>query len=222
MKGRRVAFVAIFCIASLIVLGAHAKGKPPKEPKPPKPGNVTTECIVFTGDLEGGQEVEGCCPNAGPFPAYTMTLWIGGLPSEARGETFEGHLFAKPVRFRENRQWIERYLVQFWTWDWDNEIPGDGDYFFEIFCDGDDIEYDETTSVLTVTVENETATGWVYHDMKDCDPCDPTCNLCYDFVPTCCDDFCDPDCRPYPCHEHITIEDVSFVLERTSDLSYCQ
>jgi hypothetical protein len=221
MKGRLAAFVGVFCIAMLIVSGAYA-GKPSKEPKPPKPGDTTKECIVFTGDLEGSQIVEGCCPNAGPFPAYTMTLRIEELPLEVWGKTFEGDLFAKPVTTRVKGQKTERYIVQFLTWDWETGIPGDGDFFIEVFSDGDDIA--ETDNVLTVTFDNDheddTVTVWKYYDMNGCDPCDPDCDLCGDFEPN-CDDLCDPDC-PYPCNEEITVEDVSFVLVRTSDLSYCE
>jgi len=185
MKGRLVAFVGIFCVTCLIVSGAYAD-KPPKPPKPPKPGNITKECIVFTGDLEGGAVVEGCCPNAGPWPAYTMAFFqIADWPFGPH----EGQLFAKPVRFRENRKWIDRYKVQFWTWNYDNETPGTGDYFFEIYSDSDDIVYDETTNVLTVTVDGGDATGWEYDD---------------DTHPT-----------------EIPILDVSFVLEKTSDLTNC-
>ena len=38
--------------------------------KKPKPRNTR---ITFEGDLEGDQQVSGCCPNAGPNPEYTMT-----------------------------------------------------------------------------------------------------------------------------------------------------
>ena len=77
MKGRLVAFAGVFCIAMLIASAAYADkptDKPDKGGKPPHPGNIAEECIVFTGDLEGGQVVVGCCPNAGPAPAYTMTV----------------------------------------------------------------------------------------------------------------------------------------------------
>jgi len=217
MKGRLVAFVGVFCIAMLFASGAYA-GKPDKEPKEPKPGNITTECIVFTEDLEsvpGGEVVEGCCPNAGPFPAYTMTLNVMGIDPD----TYDGQLFINTVRTRVNRQWITGYKVQFSTWVWDiDTLPGKGDYFFEI--NGGDIVYDKTNDLLTVTFEDETATGWVYYDMNtDCDPCEPDCFPCTDVRPAC--DLCDPDCS-HPCNEEITIEDVSFVLERTEDLSYCE
>ena len=146
-----------------------------------------------------------------------MTLDTG---SDLDGDDYVGQLFVKPVRIKVKGQSTEYYKVQFWTWDWNARPPGYGDYFFQIYCDGDDIVYDETTDVLTVTVENETAIGWVYYDMNNCDPCEPDCVLCPDFVPA-CDDLCDPDCRPYPCNEEITIEDVSFVLKKTSDLDGC-
>ena len=33
------------------------------------------ELIIFEeGDLSGNEIVLGCCPNAGPWPEYTMTL----------------------------------------------------------------------------------------------------------------------------------------------------
>jgi len=59
--------------------------------KPTKPGKTNTEWIQFTGDLQGGQPVEGCCPNAGPFPEYTMTLLFEG-DNFSEG-TYDGQLF---------------------------------------------------------------------------------------------------------------------------------
>jgi hypothetical protein len=108
MKGRLVALVGVFCIASLIVFGADAKGKPDK---PPKPNGPETELIVFTGDLEGGQEVEGCCPNAGPFPPYTMDLDfpVGDL----QPGTYDGQLFIN--FYGAGRD--QKYKVQFWNDD---------------------------------------------------------------------------------------------------------
>ena len=97
MKGRLVAFVGVFCIALLIVSGAYAD-KPDKGDKPGNPGNIETELIVFTGDdLQGWAHVEGCCPNAGPFPEYTMHL-PNGLANMAGGDsypsgTYHGELF---------------------------------------------------------------------------------------------------------------------------------
>ena len=230
MKGRLAAFGGVFCIALLIVSGAYA-GKPPKPDKPgkpPRPGNIAIECIEFTGDLEsvplGGTVVEGCCPNAGPSPAYTMTLRIGGeMPQEAWEVTFDGYLFAKPFRTRENRQWIRQYIIHFGTWDWDTEIPGTGDYFFEIFADEEDIEIEENTDVLTVEVESAPATVWVLHNVnKDCDPSIyPYCDdPCADNMEPACDPFIYDNCY-HPCNEEIEVH-VTFDMLKTTDLSYCE
>ena len=160
MKGRLIAFIGIFCIAILIVSGVNAD----KPPKPPKPGGTTAECIVFTGDLIGGQEVEGCCPNAGPFPAYTMTLDSLGLLDG----TYEGQLFINYHGAGRNK----KYIVQFWNDDLGVAI--------EII--GGVIDNDKKNKVLTVTFEDET--GW-------------------DLI------------------NDIPIPNMSFVLVRTGNLSYC-
>lgn len=209
MKGRLVAFAGVFCIAILVASGAYA-GKPNK---PPKPGRSKPECIVFTGDLqsvEGGTEIIGCCPNAGPFPAYTMTLNVVGIPYG----TYDGQLFINSLRTEE----VTGYIVQFMTWNWDNDTPGNDDYFFEIR--GGDVVKDRKNKVTTVTFDGATATGWVFYAMA-CDPCEPTCNEpCSTGGGSTCDELCDPDC-PYPCNEPMTIDDVSFVLVTTADLSNC-
>ena len=70
MKGKLIAFASVLCIASLMASGANAD-KPEDKGKPDK---TNTELIVFTGGLQGWAHVEGCCPNAGPFPWYTMYL----------------------------------------------------------------------------------------------------------------------------------------------------
>ena len=150
-----------------------------------------------------------------------MTLRIGGdMPVDAWGKTFDGHLFAKPLRIKEKGQSTEYYIIHFCTWDWDERPPAEGDYFFDIRCDGDDIQYDETTDVLTVTVVNETATVWVLHDVNpDCDPypyCEHPC--VYDYQQN-CDALNDPNCN-HPCNDEIH-EDVSFIMTKTTDLSYC-
>ena len=134
MKGRLVAIIGIFCIAILIVSAANAD-------KPPKPDKTTAECITFTGDLIGHQQVEGCCPNAGPFPAYTMTL---ALDSSLPDGTYEGELFINYYGAGRNR----KYIVQFWNDDLGVAI--------EII--GGVIDNDKKNKVLTVTFEDET--GW--------------------------------------------------------------
>ena len=161
MKGGAVAFVGIFCIAILVVSAANAD----KPPKPPKPDETTAECIIFTGDLNGRQQVEGCCPNAGPFPAYTMTLDNLGLLDG----TYEGQLFINYYGAGRNK----KYIVQFW-----NDELG---VAIEII--GGDIVNDNRNKVLTVTFEDET--GW-------------------DLI------------------NDVPIPNVSFVLVRTSDLSFCE
>ena len=183
MKGGLVAFVGIFCIAILVVSGANAD----KPPKKDKPDNTKAECIVFTGDLqsvEGGTVIEGCCPNAGPNPAYTMTLNVFGIPLD----TYDGQLFINQFGTGPSAQ----YKVQFWTWDNDNETPGDGDYFFQIY--GGVLDRDRKAKTLTVTFDgSEPATGWIYYDGYPENPA-------FEFP----------------------ILGVSFVLFRTSDLTYCE
>ena len=144
MKGRLVAFVGIFCIAILVVSAANAV-KPPKEPKPDK---TTTECISFLGpDLVGSQQVEGCCPNAGPFPTYTMEL-PNGLGSNSPG-IYIGQLFINYYGVGRNK----KYIVQF----------GNDDIGMGMEIIGGDIVYDKKTKVLTVTFTpgNSTCTDHV-------------------------------------------------------------
>ena len=156
--------IATFVSLMFVVTGLEA-GKPPANPnKPPKsdnPKKTKAECIFFLGALEGMAKVEGCCPNAGPFPAYTMTL---DLPDEGGndlkdvygipyGETaFDGHLF---MNFAP-----EGYRVQFWNWDGDNETPGVGNIFFEI--NGGDIYYDRKNKFLHVAFSDALPTLWLY------------------------------------------------------------
>jgi len=117
------------------------KGKPDKGPKP-----ASGELITFTGDLSSvQQEVEGCCPNAGPFPAYTMTL-SEAFPSEISGG-HTGNIFMNSFGRKTERG----YKVQFW---WGAE-PDDC-YCIEI--GGGETEYDKRTKILTVTFTDKTMT----------------------------------------------------------------
>ncbi len=120
-----------------------AKGEKPS--KPPRP--TSGEFITFSGDLGGSQEVEGCCPNAGPFPEYTMTL-SETFPHEMFGE-HTGNIFMNSL----GRKVQGDYIVQFW---WEEEP--DNDYFIEIR--GGETEYDKRTKVLTVTFSEEEMTIW--------------------------------------------------------------
>jgi hypothetical protein len=152
----------------LAVAVTDAKSKPEKTPKPEKPDqpNLTTECIVFTGDLVGSQAVEGCCPNAGPFPAYTMSFPKGLSHIIQPEETYDGLIFMNYYGAGQNR----KFIVQF----------GTDEFGFEVI--GGVIDRDRKSKVLTVTFEDETAT-----------------------------DF-----------DNNFLATVSFVLVRTSDLSYCE
>ena len=131
MKARLVQLAGVLCIVGLIVSGAHAKGRPDN------PGVPKAEWIAFSGDLAGGQIVEGCCPNAGPFPLYTMTLNDGedGLPDG----TYEGQLFIN--RYGAGRD--QKYVVQFWNDSLEVEIIGGV------------IDYDRRNKVTTVTFTDE-------------------------------------------------------------------
>ena len=111
MKAERVAFVGALCIAMLIVSSAYGD-KTEGQGKPGKPPSTSKECIVFTQDLQGGQVVEGCCPNRGPFPAYEMTL-AGGILTDIPGGEYSGNVFMNQYGPGRTRQ----YIVQFWTPD---------------------------------------------------------------------------------------------------------
>jgi hypothetical protein len=91
--------------------------------------------ITFVGDLEGSQEVQGCCPNAGPFPEYTMTL--SGIFSEPG--TYEGRIFMNVFGRGKNKS----YIVQFST----------NTMFLEVI--GGVIQEDKKSKLTTVTVTNE-------------------------------------------------------------------
>jgi len=147
MKGRLAAIVGVFCIAMLIVSGVFA-GKPPtKTPKPDKPrvpGQTKAECIIFDRDLKsaGGTQIEGCCLNAGPWPAYTMDLdlgltWPDGV---VHGWLHIGSWLPGPNG---------GYVVQFWNWNVDDGPPGPGNFMFEIW--GGTVVRDRKSKVVTVT-----------------------------------------------------------------------
>jgi hypothetical protein len=144
MKGKLIAFASILCIASLMVSGANA-GKPDK---PDKPGKTKTEWIGFTGDFVGGEEVEGCCPNAGPFPKYTLTL--------TKELTFsDGTIFAAGPH--NGQVFMNGGKFQFWTGGWP-------DYHICIEIYGGVEDYDRKAKVLTVTFDD---VEWnVMHDTE--------------------------------------------------------
>jgi len=158
MKGRLVAFVGVFCIASLIASGVSAKGKPPKPDNP-----RDTEFIAFSGeglpeevdaDLLGGQPVKGCCPNAGPFPAYTLTLpdGLGEDPVLIPAGTYDGHLFMNGYRSSPSDK-NQQYMVQFWV------LPEDAEFHFFIKIIGGVIDDDKKNKITTVTFVQEPCLG---------------------------------------------------------------
>jgi hypothetical protein len=218
MKGRLAALVGVLCIACLVVAVADAKGKPPKPEKPDEPDSKA-ECIKFTGDLTsaGDTIISGCCPNAGPWPAYDMYLSTDSRLDGEPDEVIHGYVFMNgfgvPAPY-------EGYMVQFWTWDVDTETPGTGDFFFEIRGGTLVSQKVKQHRTLTVNFNEETATGWIYYDVTNpyCERCDTTCDPCFEFEPV-CDPCTNPDCEP--CIEQITIPNVTFELIRTSDHSYC-
>ena len=112
MKGRVVALGVALCIVGLVASGVFA-GKPEKPPgKPDNPG-TPTDLIIFEGDLAGRDIVEGCCPNAGPNPPYSMevtrNLGSSGGPQIPVG-IYNGHIFMNVFGTRKNQQ----YYVKFW------------------------------------------------------------------------------------------------------------
>ena len=178
-------FVSLMFVVTGLEAGKPDKDNPNKPPKSDNPKKTKAECILFTGDLLGMAEVEGCCPNAGPFPAYTMTLDLHDANGNDYVGDYVGQLF---MNFAPD----EGYKVQFWNWDSDNEIPGVGNIFFEIY--GGDIIYDRKSNFLNVTFTDAQPTLWLYDDW-DADVGSGA--IVAPVLP------------------------VSFELVKTSDLSYC-
>jgi hypothetical protein len=140
--------VAILTVALVFIGVNFMEGQVQTLGKPDKPDNPTAEQINFYGDLQREQVVYGCCPNAGPFPAYTMTLpnGLGYDPStdtyKFSPDTYEGWLFIN--YYGAGRD--QKYKVQFW-WDYHADLG------IEII--GGEIHKDKKTKVLTVTFTND-------------------------------------------------------------------
>lgn len=159
-------------------------------------GNTDAECIVFTGDLEtvpGSEVVEDCCPNAGPFPAYTMSLNLLDADGTTYVGQYDGQVFMNGFRPRPPRAHTSQYKVQFWSWDSDTEIPGVGDIFFEIY--GGNLVSDKENGIFTATFTEEQPTLWLYDDWN-----------------------ADVGSGAI----EVPVLPVSFELVRTSDLTYCE
>lgn len=155
MRERHIACVIVLCVAGLLAFGVAAKDKPDAPP-----GRSKAECIVFAGDLASAGEthIVGCCPNAGPWPRYEMTLATGRTEIDGTYSGDDaGYLYINAVGTGPN----QTHKTQFWTWDsYGGETPGDGDFFIEI-RDGV-ITGDRKAKTETVTYDNITAVAWIY------------------------------------------------------------
>ena len=105
---------------------------------------VKSELITFSGDLTGSQEVIGCCPNAGPFPEYTMTL-SGDLPAG----TYDGQIFMNYLGVGQNQS----YIVQFST----------NTMFIEVR--GGLIEVNKKNKITRVTFIEEPCEIWINDEL---------------------------------------------------------
>ena len=148
MKSKLIAFASVLCIASLMASGVNAG-------KPDTPGRTKTELIVFTGELAGGQDVEGCCLNAGPWPEYKLSLEKPLAFSDSSFypiATYDGQVYMSHSSVGKDR----KYLVQFWN----EEGPG----HICIQINGGVIVNDKKNKILTVTFTDE---EWnVMHDLE--------------------------------------------------------
>jgi hypothetical protein len=150
MKSKAISVLILsisFILVSLILVSSYVLSKPKQ----------TSEWITFYGDLEGAQEVVGCCPNAGPYPEYTMTL-SEVFPTPMPG-TYDGNIFMNVF----GRGKKKSYIVQFsWT---------DGsDYFIEII--GGDIEWNKKEKSLTVTFDKVPCEIWIDGEYTETKPVD--------------------------------------------------
>ena len=170
MKSKTISVLILsitLILVSLILVSCKYDGSPTQntsdletlrlsKPKPnPNKPKLNSENITFTGDLVGSQIVVGCCPNAGPYPEYTMTL-SDKFPEEFQGE-HTGNIFLNS--FGGQLEWA--YKVQFW---WEEE--GEGEYFIEFR--GGEVHEDKKTKILTVTFENVPSYEiWIGWDLQE-------------------------------------------------------
>ena len=154
MKGKLIALASILCIASLIISGANAKGKPDHSNGP---GQTKTELIVFQGDLVGKQDVKGCCLNRGPFPEYVLTLPVAlvgknvnypAFDDDGQVVEYDGQVFMSHSSVGKDR----KYIVQFWTSCHGGLDCEDPDHMC-IEVNGGVEDYDRKTKVRKVTFD---------------------------------------------------------------------
>ena len=157
MKSKNISVLVLsisLILVSLILVSSFGLSKRPKQ---------NSEWITFSGDLNGDQEVIGCCPNAGPNPEYTMTL-SEEIPQEMTGEPHDGHIFMNVfLNLSEHGRGKRKamYLVKFWWGE------GDDDYFYDYFIEvrgGDIIESSKKTKSLTVTFDEVPCKIWIDDD----------------------------------------------------------
>jgi len=139
MPKKAICIVSVLCVSTLLFTNATAKVKPDK---PDIPDNSAVEWIIFTGDLLGEQEVEGCCPNSGPFPEYSMEFPTDGNLCTEYGYcgTKDGYLFINNYGVGKNHQ----YIVQFWV---------EGQFGIEVI--GGEVNVDRKTKNVEVNFKNE-------------------------------------------------------------------
>lgn len=158
MRKNLITKLGILGLAAIFLLSMASYSSDQEVTTQGKPGKPRAEWIQFTGDLEtppGGEVVYGCCPNAGPYPQYTMTLTraLGeGTVYEIPAGTYYGQLFING--FGAGRD--QKYKVQFWT---DNGIG------FEII--GGVVDFDRRNKKLTVTFTDELCRDFWYDYIID-------------------------------------------------------
>ncbi len=141
MREKRITKLGILGLAAIFLLSMASYSTDQEVTTQGKPDKPKAEQITFWGDLQGDDEVYDCCPNAGPFPEYTMTLGFdfGGFLA---GFPIDGYLFINGYGAGRDR----KYKVQFW-WDYDADLG------IEII--GGEIYNDKKTKELTVTFKND-------------------------------------------------------------------
>ena len=125
------------------------KTKPDKKPD-------RYDWISFTGDLIGGEEVYGCCPNAGPSPPYTLELVAPPFPEGISGIEHDGEIF---MNFTGSQSPGD-YMVQFFV-----HLQTGGTMYLEIR--GGVAHKDRRTKILTVifTYEDTLCEIWMDGDL---------------------------------------------------------
>jgi hypothetical protein len=85
--------------------------------KKPKPGKKPDryDWISFTGDLIGGEEVYGCCPNRGPSPPYTLELVASPFPPDISEIQHNGEIFMNNTGLQSPGDYMVQFFIEFST-----------------------------------------------------------------------------------------------------------